>query len=141
MHETCLSKQAQITDIFKHLLDAEAKYLAIIDFGKKLPPFPENEKVEKNLVKGCQSIMYLTSYIENNKIYFLADSEALISRGIAALLTYVYSGEALETIFQCPPHFLKEIDIFSSLSMNRSNGLKSLFTQMQKETVLHLSKK
>ncbi|MBI5274356.1 MAG: SufE family protein [Chlamydiales bacterium] len=59
---------------------------------------------------------------------------------MAALLTYVYSGESLETIFQYPPHFLKEIDIFSSLSMNRSNGLKSLFTQMQKEALLHLSK-
>jgi cysteine desulfuration protein SufE len=136
-----LNKQQEIINLFLPLKTAEEKYLAIIEFGKRLLPFPRESKVETNLVKGCQSLMYLTSYVENNKVYFLADSEALISKGIAGLLTYVYSGESLEAIFQCPPIFLKEIDIFSSLSMNRSNGLKSLFTQMQKEIVIHLSKK
>ncbi len=132
MSKSCEEKQQELIKRFSLLKDKEAKYKEIIECSHFLPPFPEEQKKDCHLVKGCQSLLYVTAVISEGKIFFQAYSDSLISKGLAGLLTYIYSGEDPKTLLLCPPKFLQEIDIFSSLSMNRSQGLRSLIAQMQK---------
>ncbi len=138
--ESCLKKQDSIKDFFKPKGDIGKNYEKIIELGKSAPSVPDAFKIEDNIVSGCQSIMYLYSYFENGKVIFLAESEALISRGLAALLVSVYSGESPTTILTCPPVFLEELGIPSSLSPSRSNGLASLFLRMKQDALKFLLK-
>ncbi len=139
MYTSYQQKQDEIIKRFSTLPDKEARYLEIIQCAKYLSSFPESEKKDCYLVKGCQSLLYVTARLENKKIYFNAYSDSLISKGLAGLLCYVYSDEDPKTILLTPPEFLQKIDVFSALSMNRSQGLKSLFTQMQKIAVPYLA--
>ena len=131
MFESCLHKQDEIKKIFAACSSPESRYEKIIELGRQLPPLHSSARIPDNLVPGCQSIMYLESILKDGKIYFNADSEALISKGLAALLIKAYSGETPETILKCPPTFLTDIGI--SLSPARSNGLASLFLKMQQQ--------
>ena len=128
---TLFEKQQKIKEIFSQLSSPAEKYEKIIEFGKKLPPLSAFARIEQNLVQGCQSLLYLETRLETGLIYFNADSDALISKGLAALLIEVYSGQQPETIFLYPPLFLKEIGLHQALSPARSNGLASLFKKMQ----------
>jgi len=140
--ESCLAKQSFLKQLFRSLTTPEQKYQKIIEFGQSLPPYPEEAKLPQNLVPGCQSLMYLSSFpTEEGKIMFKADSEALISRGLAALLIHIYNQEHPEVILTCPPSVLEEIGIYASLSPNRSNGLSSLFLTMKKHALNYLNKK
>ena len=130
-HQTPLEKQQKIKDFFAHFSSPKEKYEKIIDLGRQLPPFPSEARIEQNLVQGCQSLLYLETKESKGLIYFNADSEALISKGLAALLIDVYSGQLPKELFQYPPHFLKEIGLYQALSPARSNGLVSLFKKMQ----------
>ena len=138
--ESCLKKQESIKDFFKSTGAIGENYEKIIELGKLAPLFPLEFKTEENIVSGCQSVMHLHSYFENGKVLFLAESEALISRGLAALLVSVYSGESPTTILTCPPVFLQELGIPSSLSPSRSNGLSSLFLRMKQDALKFLLK-
>ena len=109
----------------------DEKYEKIIEMGRALPRLPDISRIQENLVQGCQSILYLETAFKDGKIYFNADSEALISKGLAALLIRAYSGETQEAILKCPPTFLTDIGIQNSLSPARSNGLASLFLKMK----------
>lgn len=140
MFENCLEKQNEIVSQFTKLKDKEERFNVIISFANKLIDLPPNQFVEKNLVTGCQSKMYLYTYLEEGRVYFAINSDAIISKGLAGLLSYVYSGEPLEAIFKCPPDFLQKIDLFSAISMNRSNGVKSLFLKMQQQALQLLAK-
>jgi cysteine desulfuration protein SufE len=104
-----------------------------------LSPISPVARNEKNLVQGCQSILYLETDFKEGLIYFNADSEALISKGLAALLIEVYSGQTPEALFKEPPLFLKEIGLHQALSPARSNGLNSLYRKMQEEALKVLS--
>lgn len=140
--ESCLAKQKQLELLFASLLTSEQKYQKIIELGQCLPPFPNEHKLPENLVKGCQSQMHLyAQFSSNGKILFTADSDALISRGLAALLLAIYSGESPEVVLTCPPSCLDTIGIQSSLSPNRSNGLASLHLRMKKEALKLLQSK
>lgn len=130
------TKQQQIRGLFTSLTTPEAKYEKIIQLGKTLPDIDPSLKVEKNLVQGCQSQMYLVSALENNKVFFTAFSDALISSGLAYLLISAYNNQSPEIILKEPPHFLEDLGLFSLLSPIRSNGVKSLYLKMQQETVL-----
>src|SRR4029077_20554700 len=88
-----------------------------------------------NLVKGCQSQMYLHSYWSEDKIIFESESDALISSGLASLLVQVYSGETPETILKCSPTYLDEIGISASLTPNRASGLYSMHLRMKQEAL------
>ncbi len=136
---SALKKQQEIKEIFESFASPDAKYEKIIEMGKGLPPLPEAARIQENLVQGCQSILYLETTLKDGLIYFNADSDALISKGLAALLIYVYSGETPESLFKEPPLFLKEIGLHQALSPARSNGLASLFKKMQLDAV-HLLK-
>lgn len=135
MFESCLAKQQQIKDLFASCLSEEKKYEKIIELGRNLSPFSEKDKIPENLVKGCQSIMYLKSTLENGLIYFSANSDALISSGLAAILLHVYSGETPETILKCPPYYLEELGISASLTPNRANGLYSIHLRMKQDAL------
>ena len=110
----------------------------IIDLGKSLPKLDSAFKVPENRVKGCQSIVYLHTQKMDRVLLFSAESDALISQGLAALLIKVYSGETPDTLLKCPPTFLEELDIPSSLTPNRANGLYSMHLRMQQEALKHL---
>lgn len=136
MFQSCMEKQQQIKNLFACCSSEEKKYEKIIELGKSLPPFPESDKTPQNFVKGCQSTMYLTSHLVNGKVFFTADSDALISAGLAAILLQVYNGETPETILKCPPSYLEDLGISASLTPNRANGLYSIHLRMKQDALI-----
>ena len=116
---------------FSPLKTPEQRYQKLILLGSELPPFAEADKIEFNKVPGCQSLMYLSATFKDGLVFFNATSDALISRGLAALLILVYSGLPPEIILTHHPLFLHELGIFSSLTPSRSNGLISLHLKMK----------
>lgn len=135
MFTQCLEKQQRIKNLFATCASAEEKYAKIIEMGRKLPPLKPVFCKEENLVSGCQSRMYLHTFPKNGTLIFEAQSDALISAGLAALLIDVYSGETPETILKCAPTYLEEIGIYASLTPSRSNGLYSLHLRMKQEAL------
>jgi cysteine desulfuration protein SufE len=133
-----VTKIERLKSQFASLPSREALYQKIMEWGKQLPPFREELKIEKNRVMGCQSVMYLYSYSEKGRVYFGASSDALISAGLAALLIEIYSGEPPDTILITPPTFLEEIGIPAALSPGRVNGLASLYLKMKQEALSYL---
>lgn len=124
-------KIARLKDLFLPLKTPEERYQKLITLGSLLPPFLISEKTESNRVLGCQSLMYLSASSKEGLIFFNATSDALISRGLAALLIFVYSELPGETILTHQPFFLNELGIFASLTPSRSNGLMSLHLKMK----------
>ena len=98
-------------------------------------------KTADNLVKGCQSIMYLHSRMEGDVVMFEAESDALISAGLAMLLLKVYNGEPPEVILKCPPNYLEELGISASLTPNRANGLYSIHLRMKQDALRLMMKR
>lgn len=135
MYESCLKKQNQIKELFSQCPTEELKYQKIIELGRQQPPLPDRDKVPQNLVKGCQSTMYLRSRLEGNVVKFDADSDALISAGLAAILIKVYSDETPETILKCPPNYLEDLGLSASLTPNRANGLYSVHLRMKQDAL------
>lgn len=131
-----IDKQQQIREIFSTLSSLDEKYEKIIEMGRALSPLSPDAKIQENLVEGCQSLLYLETTFKDGLVYFNADSEALISKGLAALLIFVYSGQPADSLFKKPPIFLKELGITQALSPARSNGLLSLYKKMQRSIAM-----
>jgi cysteine desulfuration protein SufE len=123
--------QNEIVSDFELFDEWDDKYAYIIELGKKLPPMPEQYKTEENIVKGCQSKVWLHAYNKENKVFFLGDSDALIVKGLVALLIKVLSGQTAEDIAQSNLFFLEKIGLQQHLSMTRANGLASMIKQMK----------
>ncbi|MGK5594852.1 MAG: SufE family protein [Parachlamydiaceae bacterium] len=134
MFESCIQKQSKVKQLFSSISEEE-RYSKIIELGKQLQPLSREYKTESNRVPGCQSTMYLRAYRQGDQIFYEAESDALISAGLAALLLQVYSGENAETILKCPPTYLEEIGISASLTPNRANGLYSIHLKMKQEAL------
>ncbi len=134
-YRSCFAKQQRVKLLFSTCLTPESKYEKIILLGRELPSFPPELKLPAYLVKGCQSQMYLHTTFHEGCLRFKTFSEALISAGLSALLLAVYNDETPETLLGCPPLFLEELGIHSSLSPGRSNGLSSLFLRMKQDAV------
>lgn len=134
-HNSCLTKQQKLNQLFAGCSTSQQKYEKIIELGRQLPHYPSEFKTLQRRVAGCQSEMYLHTSMKGDKIQFQIFSEALISAGLAALLLYVYHDEPPEVILTCPPLFLDELGIHDSLSPGRSNGLSSLFLRMKQEAL------
>ena len=119
------SKQSIIDDfsMFDEWLD---KYEYIIELGKKLDSFPENKKTDDRLIKGCQSRVWLDWEVKDGKLYFTADSDAIITKGIISLLISVYSGRSAEEIAGDDFSFLEKFGLKENLSPTRANGLESM---------------
>jgi len=135
MFKSCEDKQQTVKDLFHACGNEELKYQKIIELGRKQLPLQASEKIPENIVKGCQSIMYLTSQLVDGKVIFAAESDALISSGLAAILIKVYSGETPEVILKCPPAYLEDLGISASLTPNRANGLYSIHLRMKQDAL------
>ncbi len=124
-------KQAVIEDfsMYDEWLD---KYEYLIELGKALEPYPEEEKTEDKLIKGCQSRVWLDCERKDGKLYFRADSDAIITKGIISLLISVYSGRTPEEIAADDFGFINEIGLRENLSPTRANGLVSMIDTIRK---------
>ena len=134
-YSSCLTKQEEVESIFTPLASPEQKYQKLIELGKTLPPPALEFHSPENIVYGCQSIVYLRSFLKEGNLFFEIASEALISSGLAALLLLVYNGQPPEVILKCPPDFLDKLGITASLSPGRSNGLASIYLRMKQESL------
>lgn len=130
-----LNQVQEIKELFASVSDPQEKYRIIIDLGRKLPKMPQNFQTTENQVNGCQSILYLYTYQENSRLKFFVESDALISKGLAALLVMAYENCNLEEFLKSPPTFIKELDILSSISINRSNGFASVYKKIRNDTL------
>lgn len=123
--------QDQIIDEFSVFTDWMEKYEYLIDMGRTLPPFDIAHKVPDFLIEGCQSKVWLYPSFSNGIVTFTADSDALITRGIVALLVRVFSGHTPDEIISADIYFIDRIGLKQNLSPTRSNGLLSMMKQMR----------
>ena len=137
---TIQEKQERIIRQFELLGDWPERYKYIIKLGQKLDPLDEKHRVEENLVRGCQSQVWLTTDFDDGKVVFHADSDAAITKGLVALMVQFYSGEEPDTILQTEPEFIKKIGMQDHLSPTRSNGLASMVKQMKIYAMAYKSK-
>ena len=114
--------------VFDEWLD---KYEYLIDLGKNMPIISESGKVESNLIEGCQSRVWLDCEKRDGKLYFSADSDAIITKGIISLLIRVFNGQSAEDILACDLHFIDEIGLKDNLTPTRANGLVSMIRKIK----------
>lgn len=124
--------QNEIIEDFSFLDDWKDRYRAIIECGRELPEYPEEYQNDQFLIRECQNRVWLYSFMNEGKVYFLADSEAHIVRGLAALLVKIYSGHAPSDILNTPPEFIHELQLGENLTRNRSNGLVAFVSRIKK---------
>ena len=123
--------EREIVDEFAIFTDWMDKYEYIIELGKGVPAIDEKDKTEDNLIKGCQSRVWLSCRVEDGKLWFAADSDAIITKGIISLLIRVYNGQAPADIIANEPEFIGEIGLQENLSPTRANGLVSMIKQIK----------
>ncbi|MBK98839.1 MAG: Fe-S metabolism protein SufE [Balneola sp.] len=123
--------QNRIVREFSLLEDWTERYKYIIKFGSKLPHLDSSKKVENNIVKGCQSQVWLHAEFSDGKIIFEADSDAAITKGLVALMVHLYSHQTPSAILSTEPTFITEIGMHEHLSPTRANGLASMVKQMK----------
>ena len=123
---TLLETENEIISEFSMFDDWLDKYEYIIDLGKSLDSFPESSKTDEKLIKGCQSRVWLDWKTEDGKLYFQADSDAIITRGIISLLIRIYSGRTPEEILASDFSVVEKIGLKQNLSPTRTNGLLSM---------------
>ncbi|OPZ57386.1 MAG: Cysteine desulfuration protein SufE [Bacteroidetes bacterium ADurb.BinA012] len=123
--------QDQIIDEFGQFGDWMERYEYLIDLGRSLGPFDERHKTPEYLIEGCQSKVWLYPSFENGIITFSAESDALITRGIVALLIRVFSGHTPAEIVDANIYFIERIGLRENLSPTRSNGLLAMVKQMR----------
>ncbi len=123
--------QEEIVDEFLMFDDWMERYEYIIELGKSLPLIEEQYKLDENLIKGCQSKVWLHSEIDNDKLRFTADSDAILTKGIVALLLRVYSNQSPKEIINANNDFIDQIGLQEHLSPTRANGLVSMLKQIK----------
>ncbi len=119
-------------------LDMSVEYL--IEMGKKLPHLSESLKVEENIVKGCQSKVWLVANFKDRKVHFGADSNAMITKGLVSLLMRVFSGQPASDILNCDLYFIEKIGMNRFIGTQRSNGFAAMIKQMRLYALAFLSK-
>ena len=123
--------EKEIVEEFGLFDNWDDKYEYIIDLGKKLKPLESRFKVDENRVKGCQSSVWLVTEMADGQVYFRADSDAVIVKGLISMLIRVLSGHTPDEIIETPLDFIKEIGMTTHLAQTRSNGLLSMVRQMK----------
>lgn len=124
-------KAQEMVAKFSNINDWEQKYEKLIELGKAWPGIPEELKTEDLKVKGCQSQVWIKAELKDGKAYFIGDSDAIIVRGLVALVLSVYSGQTPSDIMKYDASFLKDIGLDSGLSPSRTNGLYSMIKQIK----------
>lgn len=111
--------------------DMEMTVFYIMELGQKLPDMPEAVKTEDNIVKGCQSKVWLTAKLDDDKIYFAADSNTAITKGLVSLLVRIFNGQAPEAILNADLYFMQKIGMERFIGTQRSNGFAAMIKQMK----------
>ena len=130
----------EIVDEFSAFEDWMDKYEYIIELGTSVPVIEESQKTEANLIKGCQSRVWLSSEFRDGRIFFAADSDAIITKGIISLLVRVYNGRRPDEILSSDFSFVEKIGLKENLSPTRANGLVSMIKQIQNYAVAYSAK-
>ncbi|MDD7101383.1 MAG: SufE family protein [Bacteroidaceae bacterium] len=133
--------QDEIVEEFSELDDWMDRYQLLIDMGNEQQPLPEKEKTESNLIDGCQSRVWLVCDEKDGLLYFRAESDALIVKGIISLLIKVLSGHSASEILGSDLYFIHDIGLTEHLSPTRSNGLLSMLKQMRMYALAYQAKK
>lgn len=123
--------QEEIIEEFAFFEDWMERYEYLIELGKSLPIIDPTHKLDENLIKGCQSKVWLYSTLKNDAIEFTADSDAILTKGIVALLLRVYSHQKPKDILEADTKFIDEIGLKEHLSPTRANGLVSMLKQIK----------
>lgn len=123
--------QEEVVDEFDFLDDWTARYEHLIALGRELPPLAESDKRDDLLIKGCQSRVWLKAEMKDGQLTFAADSDAIITKGIVALLIRVFSGHPPAEVAEADASFLNEIGLMDHLSPTRANGLVAMVKQMK----------
>lgn len=135
---TIQEKQQNLIDEFDIYDDWMDKYEYIIELGKSLSSMPETLKTQDRIIEGCQSNVWLAHELKDGKMYFQADADAIITKGIIGMLLQVYNGESPQTILTTEPDFIHQIGLTEHLSPTRANGLLSMIKRIKKEALQSL---
>ncbi|MCB0494253.1 MAG: SufE family protein [Cyclobacteriaceae bacterium] len=111
--------------------DQEMTVLYIMELGQKLPDMDDNKKREDNIVKGCQSKVWLSAHLESDKIYFEADSNTAITKGLVSLLLRIFSGQSPDNILSADLNFMSKIGMERFIGTQRSNGFAAMIKQIK----------
>lgn len=136
---TIAEKERQVIEDFSVYDEWLDKYEYLIELGNNLEPYPEDKRDDAHLVKGCQSRVWLNSEIKDGKVYFTADSDAIITKGIISLLIGIYSGAPASGILASDFSVVKKIGLGENLSPTRANGLVSMIDTIRKTAEKALS--
>jgi len=132
MKKSISEKQDEIINEFSLLDgDMEMTVFYIMELGQKLPEMPEADKTEDNIVKGCQSKVWLTAHVENDNVYFTADSNTAITKGLVSLLIRIFNGQSTDTILNANLYFMQKIGMERFIGTQRSNGFAAMIKQMK----------
>ena len=123
--------QEEIIDEFEMFDDWMERYEHLIELGKSLPIIDAQYKVDENIIKGCQSKVWLHSDLQGNKIQYTADSDAILTKGLVALLLRVFTNQTPQDILAADTQFIDEIGLKEHLSPTRANGLVSMLKQIK----------
>jgi len=130
-HKTIEEIESEIVEEFSLFDSWDDKYEYIIDLGKKLQPLEDKYKIDENRVRGCQSTVYLVADYKDGRVYYRAESDAVIVKGLISMLIRVLSGQRPDDIVAAPLNFIKEIGMMTHLAQTRSNGLLAMVKQMK----------
>jgi cysteine desulfuration protein SufE len=129
--QTIAETEKEIVEEFALFDSWDDKYEYIIDLGKRLPPLEQQYKTDDNRVRGCQSTVWLIAEERDNRIYFKAESDAVIVKGLISMLIRVLSGHTPDEIIGAKLGFIQQIGMTTHLAQTRSNGLLSMVKQMK----------
>lgn len=129
--KTLKEAEDEVVDSFSMYDEWLDKYEYLIDLGKNLAPYPDSSKTDDRLIKGCQSRVWLDYQTKDGKLWFTADSDAIITKGIISLLVSIYSGRTPEEIASSDFSFIEKIGLKENLSPTRANGLASMIATIK----------
>lgn len=132
--------QQEVVDEFAMFSDWQDRYEHLIELGKDLPVIAPENKTDENIVRGCQSRVWLNAEYINGVVHFTADSDAMITKGLVALLVRVLNDRTPKEIMETPLTFIDAIGLREHLSPNRSNGLAAMLDQMKRYALAYSSK-
>ena len=138
--ESIKNIQEEIVDEFSMFEDWMQRYEYMIELGKSLPLIEEQYRVDENLIKGCQSKVWLHSKLDGNKVIFTADSDAIITKGIVAIVIRSFAHQEPQAILDADTNFIDEIGLKEHLSPTRANGLVSMVKQIKMYALAYQAK-
>lgn len=131
MEQSLEEKENEVIEEFSVFDDWMDKYQYLIELGQELDPLEESEKNEQSLINGCQSKVWIVSEVKDGRLYFRADSDAIIVKGIVAMLMKVVSGSKIDELKECDFSFVSKIGLREHLSPTRSNGVLAMIERIK----------